>query len=191
MRIGVLALQGAFQEHQKALNSLGAETFQIRQYKDLNTELDGLVLPGGESTTMCKLLLELKMMDNLRNKIQSGLPVFGTCAGLILLSKKIQNQNTTGLATMDIECCRNAYGKQLDSFKTNSQFADIGKVPMVFIRAPYITQVGTDVEILAKIDGKIIAAKQKNQLATAFHPELTNDIKIHSYFLNNIVNMAK
>lgn len=191
MRIGVLALQGAFQEHQKALNSLGAETFQIRQYKDLNTELDGLVLPGGESTTMCKLLLELKMMDNLRNKIQSGLPVFGTCAGLILLSKKIQNQNTTGLATMDIECCRNAYGKQLDSFKTNSQFADIGKVPMVFIRAPYITQVGTDVEILAKIDGKIVAAKQKNQLATAFHPELTNDIKIHSYFLNNIVNMAK
>ena len=191
MRIGVLALQGAFQEHQKALNSLGAETFQIRQYKDLNTELDGLVLPGGESTTMCKLLLELKMMDNLRNKIQSGLPVFGTCAGLILLSKKIQNQNTTGLATMDIECCRNAYGKQLDSFKTNSQFADIGKVPMVFIRAPYITQVGTDVEILAKIDGKIIAAKQKNQLATAFHPELTNDIKIHSYFLNNIVNMSK
>lgn len=191
MRIGVLALQGAFQEHQKALSSLGAETFQIRQYKDLNTELDGLVLPGGESTTMCKLLLELKMMDNLRNKIQSGLPVFGTCAGLILLSKKIQNQNTTGLATMDIECCRNAYGKQLDSFKTNSQFADIGKVPMVFIRAPYITQVGTDVEILAKIDGKIVAAKQKNQLATAFHPELTNDIKIHSYFLNNIVNMAK
>lgn len=191
MRIGVLALQGAFQEHQKALNSLGAETFQIRQYKDLNTELDGLVLPGGESTTMCKLLLELKMMDNLRNKIQSGLPVFGTCAGLILLSKKIQNQNTTGLATMDIECCRNAYGKQLDSFKTNSQFADIGKVPMVFIRAPYITQVGTDVAILAKIDGKIVAAKQKNQLATAFHPELTNDIKIHSYFLNNIVNMAK
>ncbi len=191
MRIGVLALQGAFQEHQKALSSLGAETFQIRQYKDLNTELDGLVLPGGESTTMCKLLLELNMMDNLRNKIQSGLPVFGTCAGLILLSKKIQNQNTTGLATMDIECCRNAYGKQLDSFKTNSQFADIGKVPMVFIRAPYITQTSVDVEILAKVNGKIVAARQKNQLVTAFHPELTNDIKIHSYFLNNIVNMAK
>ena len=191
MRIGVLALQGAFQEHQKALSSLGAETFQIRQYKDLNTELDGLVLPGGESTTMCKLLLELNMMDNLRNKIQSGLPVFGTCAGLILLSKKIQNQNTTGLATMDIECCRNAYGKQLDSFKTNSQFADIGKVPMVFIRAPYITHTSVDVEILAKVNGKIVAARQKNQLVTAFHPELTNDIKIHSYFLNNIVNMAK
>ncbi len=191
MKIGVLALQGAFQEHQKALSSLGAETFQIRQHRDLNIELDGLVLPGGESTTMCKLLLELNMMDNLRNKIQNGLPVFGTCAGLILLSKKIQNQSTTGLATMNIECCRNAYGKQLDSFKTSSQFADIGEVPMVFIRAPYITQASANVEILAKVDGKIVAAKQKNQLVTAFHPELTNDVKIHSYFLKNIVNMAK
>lgn len=191
MKIGVLALQGGFQEHQNMLESLGAETFQIRQYKDLNIEFDGLILPGGESTTMCKLLLELNMLAYLQNKIQNGLPVFGTCAGLIVLSKKIQNQRTTGLATMDIECCRNAYGKQLDSFEANSQFANVGEVPMVFIRAPYITQVGADVEILAKIDGKIVAARQKNQLVTAFHPELTNDVRIHSYFLNNIVNMAK
>lgn len=191
MKIGVLALQGAFQEHQNMLHSLGAETFQIRQYKDLDTQFDGLILPGGESTTICKLLLELNMLEYLKNKIQNGLPVFGTCAGLILLSKKIQNQSATALATMDIECCRNAYGKQLDSFKSNSQFANIGDVPMIFIRAPYITQVGADVEILAKIDGKIVAAKQKNQLVTAFHPELTNDVKIHSYFLNNIVNITK
>lgn len=191
MKIGVLALQGAFQEHQNMLEGLGAKTFQIRQYKDLNTEFDGLILPGGESTTMCKLLLELNMLDILRNKIKNGLPVFGTCAGLIVLSKKIQNQSKTGLATMDIECCRNAYGKQLDSFKTNSPFANIGEVPMVFIRAPYITRVGADVDILAKVNGKIVAAKQKNQLVTAFHPELTNNCEIHSYFLNNIVTMSK
>ena len=191
MKIGVLALQGGFQEHQNMLESLGAETFQIRQYKDLNTEFDGLILPGGESTTICKLLIELNMLDSLRNKIQNGLPVFGTCAGLILLSKKIQNQSTAALATIDIECCRNAYGKQLDSFKTSSHFANISDVPMVFIRAPYITKVGADVEILATIDGKIVAAKQKNQLVTAFHPELTNDVRIHSYFLNNIANMSK
>ena len=191
MKIVVLALQGAFQEHQNMLESLGAETFQIRQYKDLNTEFDGLVLPGGESTTMFKLLSELNMLDDLRKKIQNGLPVFGTCAGLILLSKKIKNQSTTTLATMDIECSRNAYGRQLGSFSINSKFADIDEVPMVFIRAPYITKVSADIEILAEVDGKIVAAKQKNQLVTAFHPELTNDTKIHDYFLNNIVNMSK
>lgn len=192
MKIGVLALQGAFQEHQNMLESLGAETFQIRQYKDLNTEFDALILPGGESTTICKLLSELNMLDDLRNKIQNGLPVFGTCAGLILLSKKIKNQSTTALSTMDIECSRNAYGRQLGSFSVNSNFADIGEIPMVFIRAPYITQVSaSDVKILAEIDGKIVAAKQKNQLVTAFHPELTNNIKVHSYFLNNIVKMSK
>ncbi len=191
MKIGVLALQGAFQEHQNMLESLGAETFQIRQYKDLNTKFDGLILPGGESTTIFKLLSELNMLDDLRNKIQNGLPVFGTCAGLILLSKKIKNQSSTALATMDIECSRNAYGRQLGSFSVNSDFADIGKTPMVFIRAPYITKVSADVEVLAKVDGKIVAAKQKKQLVTAFHPELTNDVKIHSYFLNNIVSMSK
>ena len=191
MKIGVLALQGAFQEHQNMLESLGAETFQIRQYKDLNTKFDGLILPGGESTTIFKLLSELNMLDDLRNKIQNGLPVFGTCAGLILLSKKIKNQSSTALATMDIECSRNAYGRQLGSFSVNSDFADIGKTPMVFIRAPYITKVSADVEVLAKVDGKIVAAKQKKQLVTAFHPELTNDVKIHSYFLNNIVSMSE
>lgn len=191
MKIGVLALQGAFQEHQNMLESLGAETFQIRQYKDLNTKFDGLILPGGESTTIFKLLSELNMLDDLRNKIQNGLPVFGTCAGLILLSKKIKNQSSTALATMDIECSRNAYGRQLGSFSVNSNFANIGETPMVFIRAPYITQVSANVEVLAKVDGKIVAAKQGNQLATAFHPELTNDVKIHSYFLNNIVKMQK
>ena len=189
MKIGVLALQGAFQEHQNMLNSLGAETFQIRQYKDLNSEFDGLVLPGGESTTISKLLSELNMLETLRNRIQNGLPVFGTCAGLILLSKYIKNQSSTGLATMDIECSRNAYGRQLGSFKVNSNFANIGEVPMVFIRAPYITKASADVEVLAKVDGKIVAAKQNNQLVTAFHPELTNNIKIHNYFLNNVVNV--
>jgi len=186
MRIGVLALQGAFIEHEKMLSGLGADIFEIRRRADISQSFDGLILPGGESTVQGKLLRELDLFDPLREKIMQGFPVFGTCAGLLLLAKKIQNDCRTHFAAMDITAVRNAYGRQLGSFSTRSEFRGIGVIPMTFIRAPYIASVSADAEILAEIDGKIVAARQKNRLVTAFHPELTNDLSVHKYFLNMI-----
>ena len=187
-RIGVLALQGAFIEHINVLNKLGAETFEIRQKSDLaNVPIDGLVLPGGESTVMGKLLRELDLMDDVRKMILDGLPVFGTCAGLILLAKSISNEEDSYLGTMNIVARRNAYGRQLGSFKTESDFKGIGKVEMTFIRAPFIESAGEGVDVLAVVDGKIVAARQDNMLAIAFHPELTSDLSVHKYFLENMV----
>ena len=183
MRIGVLALQGAFAEHKAMMNSLGASTFEIRQHKDLKQPMDGLIIPGGESTVMGKLLNELDMMSDLRSMIKDGLPVFGTCAGLILLAENIKDDKTVHIGTMNITAKRNAYGRQLGSFYTEENFADIGKVPMTFIRAPYIVECGENAKPLAVCNGKIVASSQGNQLVTAFHPELNNDTSIHRYFL--------
>ena len=126
------------------------------------------------------------MFDPLQKKIEKGLPVFGTCAGLLLLAKKIQNDDRSHLATMDIKAVRNAYGRQLGSFYTEEDFGNIGKIPMTFIRAPYIEAVGDHVDILAKVDNRIVAARQDHQLATAFHPELLEDLSVHRYFLDMI-----
>lgn len=186
MKIGVLALQGAFIEHRQILDSLGIESFELRQKKDLECHMDGLILPGGESTVIGKLLIELDMFDLLRQKIAQGLPVFGTCAGMILLAKKLVNHSTGHLSTMDITVKRNAYGRQLGSFSITSVFASSDQIPMRFIRAPYIETAGSDVEILSTVDGNIVAARQKNQLVTAFHPELTSNTKVHEYFLNMV-----
>ena len=188
MRIGVLALQGAFIEHEKMLAALGAEPFEIRQEKDIDKAFDGLIVPGGESTVQGKLLHELNLFNRIRDLILSGLPVFGTCAGLILLAKEIENDKQTHLATMDITAVRNAYGRQLGSFYTVEKFRDIGEIPMTFIRAPYISSVHNDTEILALVDGKIVAARQGNQLVTAFHPELSDDTSVHRYFLDIVKN---
>lgn len=185
MRIGVLALQGAFAEHEKSLSSLGADCFEIRQRSDLLSSFDGLVIPGGESTVQGKLLTDLGMADGLKSLIEGSLPVFGTCAGLILLAKRIENDNRTHIATMDITAVRNAYGRQLGSFHTVSEF-DKKDIPMTFIRAPYIKDAGADVSILSAVDGKIVAAQEKNQLVTAFHPELTDDLTVHEYFIKMI-----
>lgn len=186
MRIGILALQGAFVEHKYTLDALHIESFEIRQKKDIQTEFDGLIIPGGESTVMGKLLHELELFDLIKELIVQGLPVFGTCAGLILLAKKIKNSDKFHLATMDIMAKRNAYGRQLGSFTIEETFQGIGKIPMVFIRAPYIDSVENDIEVLATVNGKIVAAKQKNQLVTAFHPELTQDTSVHKYFVEMI-----
>lgn len=190
MRIGILALQGAFAEHGHMLDQLGAEHFEIRQKKDLEIQdgvpdgiMDGLILPGGESTVIGKLLRELGMFELIRDKIRSGMPVFGTCAGLILLAKEVAG-NPVYLGTMDIQVKRNAYGRQLGSFYTEQEFQGIGVVPMSFIRAPYIEKVYGNAKILACADGKIVAARQGNQLVTAFHPEVTQDLRIHRYFLD-------
>lgn len=181
--VGILALQGAFAEHGYVLDQLGADHFEIRQKRDLERPFDALILPGGESTVMGKLLKELGMFEIIREKIQSGMPVFGTCAGLILLAEEVED-NPSWLGTMSIHVRRNAYGRQLGSFYTEEEFKGIGKIPMSFIRAPYIESVYGDAEILAQADGKIVAARQGNQLATAFHPEVTDDSRIHQYFLN-------
>ena len=152
MQIGVLALQGAFIEHEQMIHCLGASSFEIRQKKDLDHPMDGLIIPGGESTVMGKLLHELRLFETLKEKIEKGLPVFGTCAGLLLLAKKIQNDNRRHLATMNIEAVRNAYGRQLGSFYTEADFGDRGRIPMTFIRAPYIEMAGKDVKSLEQVD---------------------------------------
>ena len=185
MRIGVLALQGAFAEHCQMLRRLGADVFEIRQKQDLTQPMDGLVLPGGESTVMGKLLKELDCFDSIRRQIQNGLPVFGTCAGLILLAKETEG-GAVQLGTMDMAARRNAYGRQLGSFSTVAEMKGVGKIPMVFIRAPYITAVSSDTEVLAEVDGKIVAAREGNQLVTAFHPELTEDTRVHAFFLSMV-----
>ncbi len=175
MRIGVLALQGAFIEHEKILEKIGVETFEIRKKSDLSNavsdkSIDGLIIPGGESTTIGKLLHDLDLFDDIKKLISDGLPAFGTCAGLILLAKKIENDDRVHLSLMDIKVKRNAYGRQLGSFFTENEFKHVGKVPMTFIRAPYITEVGENVEILSEVDGNTVAAKENNILVTSYHP---------------------
>lgn len=189
MNIGILAVQGAFIEHEQILQKLGVNSMEIRCREDLKKPFDGLIIPGGESTVQGKLLKELGMFDTIKEMIEDGMPVFGTCAGLILLAKRLDNDSRTHLGTMDITAVRNAYGRQLGSFYTEEDFADVGKIPMTFIRAPYIKSVGKDVEILAKADGNIVAARQGNQLVTAFHPELNSDTRVHSYFIDMINRM--
>ena len=179
MKIGVIAVQGAFIEHEKMLAELGISSFEIRKNSDLNRSFDGFIIPGGESTVQGKLLKELNLFDALKELIKNGLPVFGTCAGLILLAKTIENERHAYFRTMDITARRNAYGRQLGSFHTTSNFKGIGDIPMTFIRAPYIQSAAKEVEFLATVDGKFVAAKQKNQLVTAFHPELDHDLGVH------------
>ena len=186
MNIGILALQGAFREHKDILDILEVDSYEIRKKTDLKKRPDGLILPGGESTVIGKLLNDLDMMEELKNMIENGIPVFGTCAGLILLAKKIENDKRIHLGCMNIEVQRNAYGRQLGSFVTEEEFQGIGKIPMVFIRAPYIKSIGNNVKILSEVKGKIIAAEEKNILVTAFHPELTKDTRVHKYFIEKI-----
>ena len=187
MKIGVLALQGAFAEHRKMLEKLGIESFEIRKKSDLsnavnNNDIDGLIIPGGESTVIGKLLYDLDLFDDIKKLILEGLPVFGTCAGLILLAKEIENDSRTYLGVMDIKVRRNAYGRQLGSFFTESEFKGVGVIPMTFIRAPYISSVGKNVEILSEVNGNVVAAKENNILVTSYHPELNDNLKVHKFF---------
>jgi 5'-phosphate synthase pdxT subunit len=186
--IGVLALQGSFKEHLTCLQALPeVHGVCVKTAEELNS-VDGLILPGGESTTMGKLLREFGILEPLAKKIQTGLPVWGTCAGMILLAKSIAEQTESHLGVMDICVRRNAYGSQLDSFSINTVLPDISNspVPLVFIRAPYVESAGKDVRILAKIHDKIVAAEQANMLVTAFHPELTSDLTFHKYFVEKV-----
>lgn len=189
MKIAILALQGAFSEHEQMFRKLGAETTLIRSLDDFNSTVkkspssgggwSGVVIPGGESTAMMRIMKDLGLFAPLRQAILGGMPVFGTCAGLIMLDK-------AHLDVMDIKAKRNAYGRQLGSFSAQADFKGIGEVPMTFIRAPYIEEAGPEVEILASVDGKAVAARQKNMLVTAFHPELTDDTRIHQMFIDMV-----
>ncbi|MDR2906436.1 MAG: pyridoxal 5'-phosphate synthase glutaminase subunit PdxT [Bacteroidales bacterium] len=186
MRVGVLALQGGFIEHINHLQSLQVDTFEIRKKADLQLSSDGLVLPGGESTTIGKLLHDLDMFDDLKSKIHAGLPTFGTCAGMILLAKQLSESGISYFNAIDIIVKRNAYGRQLGSFFTEAEFKGIGTIPMTFIRAPYIETIGKNVEVLSKIDGHIVAARENHVLVTSYHPELTTDNRVHKYFVDMI-----
>lgn len=179
MTIAVLALQGAFVEHQQMLSKIGINSFLVRNREDWLQPKDALIIPGGESTAMLKIMRDEGLFDPIQSDIKNGLPVMGTCAGLIMLDDK-------HLSTMNIEVRRNAYGRQLGSFETVADFKGIGNVPMTFIRAPYIEKVGDDVDVLSIVDGHIVAAQQGKQLVCAFHPELTTDTRIHSYFASLI-----
>lgn len=185
--IGVLALQGAFREHCQHIEKLGHRALEVRTSNQLN-EIDGLIIPGGESTTMGKLLNDFDMMHPLKTKIKNGLPVWGTCAGLILLAKDIYDDDTVHLGSMDITAVRNTYGRQLGSFKTVLNITDVVKdYPAVFIRAPKIINPMDTVQVLSVSDGNIVSAKQDNIFVTAFHPELTDDSRVHAYFIDAFV----
>ena len=183
MKIGILAVQGAFIEHEKIIKELGADCIEIRKKEQLEY-IDGIILPGGESTVQGQLIRKLEILEPLKEMINNGLPVLATCAGAILLSQTIENGEEAHLGTLPVEIKRNAYGRQLSSFVTNANIDGIGEFPMVFIRAPYISSVSENVRILATVDEHIVAVQYKNQIGMSFHPELTSDIRIHKYFLD-------
>ena len=194
-KVGILAVQGAFADHEAVVRHLGADFKELRQASDLDDDIDCLILPGGESTSQGRMLRDLGMLDRIRQLIESGMPVLGTCAGLILLAQSIdqingdgstvdEQHNSTWLKTLPVTVRRNAYGRQLGSFHTEAEFAGLGTIPMTFIRAPFITQVGDGVETLAEVDGEVVAVRYKNQLGTSFHPELDDDARIHQMLLS-------
>lgn len=184
--IGVLAVQGAFIEHERMLESLGARCRELRNAGDLQERPDGLILPGGESTVQGRILRDTGMFETIRNWIAGGLPVLATCVGLILLADRLSNDTAAYFQTLPVTVRRNAYGRQLGSFITTAQIAGIGAVPMHFIRAPYIEAMQAGVDVLAQVDGHIVAVRYKNQLGLAFHPEVSGDKRIHAAFLQQV-----
>lgn len=191
VRVGVLGLQGSVEEHMRSLSSIDDVLPCIVKTQEDLSEVNGIILPGGESTTIGKLLRDFELLDALKKRIEDGMPVWGTCAGMILLAKKIVDQDETYLGIMNIKVRRNAYGSQLDSFVTRGIVNEVsdGAIPMVFIRAPWIEGWGDDVRILATVNGKAVAAKSDNIIVTSFHPELTNDMSFHKYFVD-LVRMS-
>lgn len=181
-RIGILALQGAFIEHERALKKCGASPIQVRTAKELD-EIDGLIIPGGESTTIGKLMTLYGIDQKIKEKKQKGMPIWGTCAGMALLANNIVGSNQTTLGLMNMSVVRNGFGRQAESFETELDIISIGKTKAVFIRAPYAEKVWGDALTLASCQGKIVMIKQNNLLASAFHPELTPNAQVHEYFM--------
>lgn len=191
MTIAVVAVQGAFIEQEQRLQELGVDCIELRKKEDLEQPYDGIVLPGGESTVQGKLLKELDMFDTIHKQIQEGMPVFATCAGLILLAGELENDTRSYFKTLPVTVRRNAYGRQLGSFHTEQKVKGIGVVPMTFIRAPYISKVDSKVEVLATVEEHIVAVKYKNQLAMSFHPELDEDVRIHQKFVEMVKEYSR
>lgn len=186
MKVGVLAVQGAFAEHEHMLEKLGVEYIELRKEDDIHKKYDAVILPGGESTVQGKLLKELNMFDTVKSQIENGMPVLATCAGLILLAEELSNDYVQHIGTLPVVVKRNAYGRQLGSFSADSDILGVGTFPMRFIRAPYIESVRKDTQVLASVDGNIVMVQNGNQLAMSFHPELTQDTRIHEKFLELI-----
>ena len=184
-RVGVLSFQGGVLEHLNQIKALGHEAIQIKKERDLEN-LDAIILPGGESTTMGKLLDVTGLKEPLKEKIKSGIPTWGTCAGMILLAKEIENDSRRHLSLMDIKVRRNALGTQIDSFKTKKVIKEVSENPLelVFIRAPFITEIKDNVKVLCEVNNNIVAVRQDNMIATSFHPELTSNLTFLKYFLN-------
>jgi 5'-phosphate synthase pdxT subunit len=194
--VGVLAVQGAFIEHERRLKRLGARCVELRQARDLEQGFDRLVLPGGESTVQTKLLRDLGMLEPLRRRVADGMPVLATCAGLILLAEQVEGQGAGCFGTLSVTVRRNAYGRQLGSFHTCAPLAlglraektatgapEPPCVPMTFIRAPVVTEVRGAAQVLARVDGAVVAVRQGGQIGLAFHPELDDDTRVHEAFL--------
>jgi 5'-phosphate synthase pdxT subunit len=188
-RVGVLALQGDVREHRRALMSAGADVVAVRRPAELD-DLDGIVLPGGESTTMGKLLTTFELLEPLRKALADGLAAYGSCAGMILLADRVLDgtADQVGLGGLDVTVRRNAFGRQIDSFEADLAFAGIDGEPMhaVFIRAPWVEAAGPDVEVLASAADRIVAVRQGQLLATSFHPELTGDPRVHQLFVSMV-----
>ncbi|GAC1332882.1 MAG: pyridoxal 5'-phosphate synthase glutaminase subunit PdxT [Chloroflexota bacterium] len=191
-RIGVLALQGDVAEHASMLAASGADTVPVKRAEQLD-DVDGLIIPGGESTTMGKLLRRFELLAPLRARVRAGFPVYGTCAGMILLADEIEDagKDQPGIGGMNIVVQRNAFGRQLESFETDLSVPTVGDQPVhaVFIRAPLISRVGSGVDVLARLhDGRAVAARQGHLLVSSFHPELTGDSRMHRYFLDVVAD---
>ena len=188
MQVGVLALQGDFQEHARVLHQLGAEVIEVRLPKHVD-QVDALVIPGGESTTITRLLALFGLLEPIQRRIDEGMPVLGTCAGAIVLAEHATDLDRPGLGRMHVNVRRNAFGRQVDSFEADVPFPVLGDPPVhaIFIRAPVIEAVLPPARVLATLpDGTIVAAQEENMLALAFHPELTGDTRVHRYFLSLI-----
>jgi len=187
MRIGVLALQGAFREHANIIRQFGVETELVK--RDFQLEgIDGLVIPGGESTAIGKLLREYQLLEPIRDRAKHGFPVFGTCAGMIVMAREIEGAEEPHLAIMDMVVNRNSFGRQRESFEANLDVPVVGpeSFPAVFIRAPHVVRVGAGVTVLCNYEDRIVAAREGNMLALSFHPELTGDARLHAYFIQMV-----
>ncbi|MEJ5256964.1 MAG: pyridoxal 5'-phosphate synthase glutaminase subunit PdxT [Fervidobacterium sp.] len=191
MVIGVSGIQGDFREHKWAIEKLGVETYVVRTPEDLE-KVDGLIIPGGESTTMIRIMKRIGLFDALKEKILKGFPVYGTCAGLIVLAKEIENYPQESLGVINIKVRRNAYGRQVDSFDEMVEIKGFDRpFKAIFIRAPRVEEWGNEVETLAFLDKHPIMLRQKNVLVTSFHPELTDDTRVHEYFLSMVKEYRK
>lgn len=178
-------MQGAFREHERMLRDLGADTVQVKRKEQLE-DLDGIVIPGGESTSIGRLMREYDLIEPLRKRVESGMPIFGTCAGMIVMANRISGGEEPHLGVLDIEVNRNSFGRQKDSFETDLAIPALGDTPFpaVFIRAPHVETVGDHVEVLATYEGRVVAVRDGHKMAISFHPELTEDNRLHAYFLD-------